>query len=68
MNSDVIQIIGLAVLILAEQYAISPWQFPVWAKMWDYLANLFADLAVALGYMSYRARKNYYLAVEHSAN
>lgn len=68
MNSDVIQLIGLAVLILAEQYAVAPWQFPVWAKAWDFMANLFADLAALLGYMSYRSRQNYFMAVEHSAS
>lgn len=68
MNSDVIQLIGLAVLILAEQYAVAPWQFQMFAKMWDFMANMFADLAAVLGYMSYRARQNYFMAVEHSAS
>ena len=68
MNSDTIQLIGLAVLILAEQYAIAPWQFPVFARIWDFLANLFANLSWWLGYASMRARANYYTAVEQSAS
>lgn len=66
MNSDTIQLIGLAVLILAEQYAIAPWQFPVFAKIWDFMANLFACLSWYFGFAAMRARDNYYLAVEHS--
>lgn len=68
MSSDTIQLIGLAVLILAEQYAIAPWQFPIFAQIWDAIANLCAQLSWWLGYASMRARANYYTAVEHSVS
>lgn len=63
MNSDTIQLIGLAVLILAEQYAVAPWQFTAFAKFWDWLATFCSKLSWLLGYLSMRARINYYVAV-----
>jgi hypothetical protein len=63
MNSDVVQLIGLGVLILVEQYAVAPWQFPVFARMWDYLANFFAAIAWITGRASMIARANYYSVV-----
>lgn len=63
MNSDAIQLIGLGIILLAEQYMIAPWQFPFFAKMWNFLANLFALLSSKFAIASITARDNYNLVV-----
>jgi hypothetical protein len=63
MNSDTVQLVGLAVLVLAEQYMIAPWQFPVFARAWDIIAKAAAWLSYHLSFVAMRARANYYLVV-----
>jgi hypothetical protein len=65
VNSDTAQLIGLAVLLLAEQYMIAPWQFPLLARLWDIIARITASIANTLGFISMRARANYYLVVNY---
>lgn len=65
MNSDIIQLIGLGLLILAEQYMIAPWQFPVFAKMWDFIARITGTLSWLLGRLSVEARLNYFSVVSN---
>lgn len=65
MNTDTAQLIGLAVLILAEQYMIAPWQFNVFARVWDAVAKICAFMADILGWVSMQARLNYYQVVSY---
>lgn len=66
-NSDLIQLAGLGLLILCEQYAAAPWQFPVFAKIWDFLARILSAISWATGFAAMHARNNYYAVVSHGS-
>lgn len=66
-NSDMIQLAGLALLLLAEQYMVAPWQFQPLARMWDIIARVCGEIANVLGFISLQARANYFSVVEYGS-
>jgi hypothetical protein len=64
VNETAVQLIGLGVLVLAEQYMINPMAgYAILAKVWDFLANIFAQLSWLFGFAAMHARANYYTVV-----
>lgn len=63
MSEETIQLIAAAVVTLTQIYMLEPWKFPIFAWFWDQIARFTGELANVLGYISCKARLNYYAAV-----
>lgn len=63
MDESTAQLIGIAIVTLAQVYAIQPWKFPVWAAILDLIARAAAWLSWKLGFVSMYARDSYYRVV-----
>ena len=67
MSDDTIQLLAAVALGLIQIYAVEPWKFHVFARFWDWLARVSGGLANYLGWMSIRARHNYFIALTEAA-
>lgn len=67
MSEDTFQLIAAAIIALSQIYLIEPWKFPVFAIFWDWLAKVCGYTANVLGYMSMRARANYFVSITETA-
>jgi uncharacterized membrane protein len=65
MDSEMAQLIGVGIIMLAQAYVVQPWNFPIMAAIWDSIAILAAQLANAFAWLAMHARSNYYLAVNN---
>ena len=63
MSEEWVKLIAAAVVTLAQVYVVEPWKFPVFAQFWDWLARVTGVLANRLGWISVKARINYYSVV-----
>ena len=68
MSNEAWQAIAAAIVAMSQIYASRADSMPIFAKMWDYLANLFGVLATILGRWAIQARLNYFEAVESYGN
>ena len=66
MDENTAQLIGIAVITLAQVYAVAPWKFPVLAGILDLIARITAWLSWHLGFIAMRARDRYYQVVAYS--
>lgn len=66
MNPDNIKMIAAAIVALSQVYMIAPWQFPIFARMWDWVARFCGWLANMLAWISMKARLNYYLVIQEA--
>jgi hypothetical protein len=57
------QIIAAAVVTMTQMYMLEPWKYPVFARLWDWIATVCGRLANILGWWSMKARSNYYTAI-----
>jgi len=65
MNSeDLWRIIGTAVLILLEAWAMQPYKVPLIAQLWLWISRWARATAMHAGILALTAENNYYTAVE----
>lgn len=63
MSEETFQLIAAAVVTLTQIYMLEPWKYPIFAWFWDTIARFTGELANVLGYISVKARLNYYHAL-----
>lgn len=63
MSEETIQLIAAAVVAVCQIYMIEPWKFPVFAYVWDFIAQFCGEMANSLAKISMQARSNYFEAV-----
>lgn len=68
MNDDTVQLICAAIVAVCQIYMMEPWQFPVFAAFWNWIAQFLGRLSNTLGRMSLQARLNYFEAVTAYGN
>lgn len=63
MTEDTVQLVAAAIIALSQLYMIEPWKFPIFAAFWDWTAKICGILANVLGWISIRARHNYFISI-----
>lgn len=58
-----VKAIATAVLIVSQLYILEPWNAPAFSRAWDFIARWTGYLANVLGWISVKARLNYYQTV-----
>jgi hypothetical protein len=66
VDENTAQLIGIAVITLAQVYAIQPWKYPFLAAILDLIARATAWLSWKLGFVAMHARESYYEVVAYS--
>lgn len=66
MNPENLKIIAATIVALSQVYMIAPWQFPVFARIWDWIARVCSFLANVLAWTAMQARLNYYTVIQEA--
>lgn len=64
MNEQVLQIIGLILLIIYEVYVLHSGDAPVLARFWDFVARVAGAVANYFGRIAVRARLSYFEVIQ----